>query len=376
MGANLAPGARKELAAAADAGWKGPEVLGLVESRQRTGSLPPAANSCTGAPACLEPLAAGLGVQVVVVGSVGEELGTYTGVLRALRPAGGAVLAESTWGCEICTLREATAALTKEAGRFRGVVLAKLGPPAGLELTVETHPAGATALVDGVSRGTTPLTITLPPGQYLLRLKRKGYRATERLVDLTGAPQRLEFGLRPSPAGPAVAAATPAPSPPASAPAPPGVLVPRPPAAPTAPPPSRATSMPPEAPEAPAGPGPSTGSAWGGPVLGYTGLGLGLASTALGAVLIALDGEATCDGAVEDCETLYDTGTSGIVFSVLGGALLAGSAVFFVAQGGAAQPAGGATTGAGSGVGSGGGFGLAAGPSGDGGWMVVGRGSF
>jgi hypothetical protein len=50
------------------------------------------------------------------------------------------------------------------------------------QLTLETRPVGASVLVDGLSRGTTPLTLMLPPGAHQVTL-RSG--ADERIVPLT-----------------------------------------------------------------------------------------------------------------------------------------------------------------------------------------------
>lgn len=362
MGANLAPGARGELLTAAERGWSDPAVIGLGACRARAAGLPPAAAACSGARGCVGALGSALGVQAVAVGSVAEEMGTYTGSLQAFGAPGGALLVEATWGCEICTLREAVRTLEQETRTFRKRLFDALGPAAGVTLALATHPAGAQVRIDGVGRGLTPLELTLPPGQYLVGLHMDGFRATERLVELARDPVRLEFGLRPLGAPVASAGPTPPPPSPPATPTGPVVAVPTPP--PALPP---GPEAPPEAPEAPGEGDPATERTWLSPALGYTGLGLGLASTALGAVLIALDGEQTCDGPIEDCETLYDTGTTGIVFSVLGGALLAGSAVVFVLQDDSAPPV---TVQAPSARPA---WGVAATPLREGGWLVLGR---
>lgn len=52
------------------------------------------------------------------------------------------------------------------------------------QLTVLSTPAGATVLVDNVSRGVSPWTGELGPGRHLLSLRLDGYRDTVRELDL------------------------------------------------------------------------------------------------------------------------------------------------------------------------------------------------
>lgn len=51
-------------------------------------------------------------------------------------------------------------------------------------LKVRTNPKGATVYVNGVPKGTSPLTLKLDLGKYRVRLSRAGYRDTECLVGL------------------------------------------------------------------------------------------------------------------------------------------------------------------------------------------------
>jgi hypothetical protein len=76
-------------------------------------------------------------------------------------------------------------------------------------LLVHTTPAGATVVVDGVARGTSPIAIRgLDLGSRLVTVSRPGYRAVERQVVLTpDRPSRaLEIDLLPIRAAAAVAA--------------------------------------------------------------------------------------------------------------------------------------------------------------------------
>ena len=51
-------------------------------------------------------------------------------------------------------------------------------------LHVLVRPADATVLVDGEPRGLTPLTLSLAPGQHLVRVEKNGYQALEKKVVL------------------------------------------------------------------------------------------------------------------------------------------------------------------------------------------------
>jgi hypothetical protein len=78
---------------------------------------------------------------------------------------------------------------------------ANAAAPLSGTLTLETRPAGAEVLVDGQARGSTPLTLTLPPGAHQVTLRRG---AEERIVPLAlsaGAQvtQHFEFAA-PEPA--------------------------------------------------------------------------------------------------------------------------------------------------------------------------------
>jgi hypothetical protein len=54
-------------------------------------------------------------------------------------------------------------------------------------LRVEVKPPGATVLVDGQPRGTTPLTLTLSPGQHTVRVEKSGYQALEETLTWSAA---------------------------------------------------------------------------------------------------------------------------------------------------------------------------------------------
>src|SRR5687768_15157996 len=51
-------------------------------------------------------------------------------------------------------------------------------------LTIDTQPPGAELLIDGVSRGTAPLTLAIQPGSHVVTVRRSG---VERQVQVTVA---------------------------------------------------------------------------------------------------------------------------------------------------------------------------------------------
>lgn len=60
------------------------------------------------------------------------------------------------------------------------------------------RPYTATVTVDGVSRGSTPLTLSLPPGRYAVRVERQGFQPFDQTVTVTAQkPTLLEADLLP-----------------------------------------------------------------------------------------------------------------------------------------------------------------------------------
>jgi hypothetical protein len=59
------------------------------------------------------------------------------------------------------------------------------GQAATARLRIEVRPSGATVLVDGLRSGTTPASLTLPPGEYTLRVEQEGYEPLQQTIALT-----------------------------------------------------------------------------------------------------------------------------------------------------------------------------------------------
>lgn len=65
--------------------------------------------------------------------------------------------------------------LPPETVRFIEETRAQRSASSSVKLRLDSQPSRASVHVDGKRHGTTPLTVSLPPGQHLLRLERLGY---------------------------------------------------------------------------------------------------------------------------------------------------------------------------------------------------------
>ena len=106
----------------------------------------------------------------------------------------------STDRCEVCGLEEVAALVEDSAATLVDRFVRAQAPGS---ITLNTQPAGAEVLRDGVSLGTTPLTTDLPPGRYEVELKLPGYE-----------PQRRTFSVGPSESAVIDAELSPLPPPP------------------------------------------------------------------------------------------------------------------------------------------------------------------
>jgi len=62
-------------------------------------------------------------------------------------------------------------------------------------LTIDTQPPGAELLIDTVSRGTAPLTVTLEPGSHLVAVRRSGLERQVRITVAAGVQMSQYFDL-------------------------------------------------------------------------------------------------------------------------------------------------------------------------------------
>jgi hypothetical protein len=63
------------------------------------------------------------------------------------------------------------------------------------QVKIVTVPEGAAVTIDGVHHGTTPLSLVLPVGPYILDVQLAGYQGIQRVVDVTDTPQQVPIEL-------------------------------------------------------------------------------------------------------------------------------------------------------------------------------------
>jgi hypothetical protein len=105
-----------------------------------------------------------------------------------LAGADGVARAKVEQTCDLCgaaELAELAADLAAALGRKVG---AQDGQPPRLD--VQSRPAGARVLVDGVAVGTTPLQVDVEPGEHTVAVEREGH--STRTHELSFAPGELE----------------------------------------------------------------------------------------------------------------------------------------------------------------------------------------
>jgi len=54
-----------------------------------------------------------------------------------------------------------------------------------VEFKLDSEPGGAEVVVDGIPRGTAPVTLHLTPGSHRVKLSKSGYFALESAVEVT-----------------------------------------------------------------------------------------------------------------------------------------------------------------------------------------------
>jgi hypothetical protein len=74
-------------------------------------------------------------------------------------------------------------------------------PPRWRTLPLQSHPSGATVLLDGKSAGRTPTELRLPEKPFVLKLRKAGHRTWSRRIDPRSPPSSLTVVLKPSPGG-------------------------------------------------------------------------------------------------------------------------------------------------------------------------------
>ena len=121
---------------------------------------------------------------------------TMFNIARSWEQAGETLKAIGAWQAWLVMSPSAPERPQAELSLQRlGEKLARLGVQA---LTITSLPLNARVVVDGIPRGTAPLTLELPPTRHLLRLELEGRQGQERTVELSLAQPTLEtFELAP-----------------------------------------------------------------------------------------------------------------------------------------------------------------------------------
>lgn len=181
------------------------------------------------------------------------------------------VIARSTRACAVCTLAEANDLLAAAAAE----VLA----PATVTLRVETDPAGCPVELDGAPLGMAPIETAHAPGEVKLVARCPDRAPIEETVQLrpSAAPRLVRLGGG-------------------------GTIVPSPEAVAVTPAPAR-----------PAPHTPRTFGAW-----KWVAAGGAAALLGVGIAHLAMDGSGTSCTDGEPCKELYDTGTTGLIFTAAG----------------------------------------------------------
>lgn len=222
--------------------------------------------------ACLREIGAATGARYLVRTELAVEGRDYNLKLVLLRADTGVPVVTSADLCEICGHEELADRVGDVASALRRKLGAAVEPPP--RLRVLTRPDGSEVLLDGVHVGDTPLDIAVTAGEHDLVIQRPGFVAHRRRLRLSdGATETISAALGPLPAA---------------------------------------------APERRLAP------------IGWAALALGLASTATGIGLIAVDERPIlrdCSGANVDpaghCKWRHDTLAGGVVVTIVGVAAVA-----------------------------------------------------
>ena len=136
------------------------------------------AEACTMGP-CLARVGERLRVDRVIAGNVAAHGSSYDLILTMMETAGGTVVAQVSKRCDVCTyaevaelVEEGAEALVDRARRYVGAH--------GL-LIVRSDPTEADVLLDGVPVGVTPLRRLVPAGYRALQLKKDQLRVLRRV---------------------------------------------------------------------------------------------------------------------------------------------------------------------------------------------------
>lgn len=165
---------------------KGYRVVDEAFARSRLREL--AAPVGCGVGPCLSRVAKVFGVQRALVGGIGAHGTSYDFTLTLLETGGGSVLAQVNRRCDVCNFAEVEEAVSKATLQLHDQSLVFLSTRA--VLGVQSTPAGAEVLVDGLSVGAAPIRSLLSPGRHVVEVTAKGLRSLKREVALEAGKTR------------------------------------------------------------------------------------------------------------------------------------------------------------------------------------------
>ncbi|MBL4688200.1 MAG: PEGA domain-containing protein [Nannocystaceae bacterium] len=127
-------------------------------------------------PECWVEMARAHGVPGIILLNVGIDDDNYQVELVFVDGDSGKSSSLHTETCEVCSVEEASQAITRGVTSARFELLRRLAPTARIVITSE--PVGAVVHLDGGYIGTTPFTIEVPPGTVDIEVSKLGYLPT------------------------------------------------------------------------------------------------------------------------------------------------------------------------------------------------------
>lgn len=258
----------------------------MVARRLREAGAPP---GCFVGP-CLTRLGRLLNTSRALLGGFVAQGSSYEYRLTLMETGGGSVLAQVSRRCDVCNFKEAEEAAAQLAGELHKQALVYLSLRA--TLNVESDPAGAEVILDGLPSGSTPFSNVLSPGPHRVEVVAKGVGSARQLLELEAGKHRtLRVPLASWATWPVVG-----------------------------------QTAPPKKPVIP-------------PWVKWAALGTGAALSGVGGGLIALDG-----GTMSDERYVHDTKAAGISLVSVGAVAVLGAVLLYFSEGAAAPAAAPATS--------------------------------
>jgi hypothetical protein len=187
--ASLEAAARSELATGVRTGLQRASATVVTVDPARAAE----AAACTDAP-CISAIARAQGVRWVVRPQVHIDDRNFTITATLLDANDGSVVGTVDATCELCGTAEVAEELAHQVATLAGKLDRVEPDPA--QLVLGTDPDGAEISVDGRSVGRSPQSLRLTPGRHRLEVRKPGFVAIDRSVDLVaGVRETLTLEL-------------------------------------------------------------------------------------------------------------------------------------------------------------------------------------